>query len=457
MSTHPEALETALSIWRETVRPVAERQRVSLLEEPVLRAPPFVLLLGNHSSGKSSLVNHLLGQDIQRTGVAPTDDGFTVLFHGEGEPLDGDALTARPDLPFRGLRKFGPGLLRHLKGRPVASPLLQQVWLVDSPGMIDTGSEQANRPYDFEAVVRALAEQADLVLLLFDPEKPGTTGETLTVLARSLSGLEDRLRVVMNKMDLFVDLRDFARAYGALCWNLSRVLKRQDVPHIYTTALPGKGGLSPESFAAALGELKGDVEALPARRRDSLLNRMRSEARRIWLRATVLEAARDEVSAVARRGVMAGAALTGLCAGGWAISRILAKPEAMWGVHVFWLALLGVALYGTWLAGRRWRRQAVDRAPGRLEVVFREHFRERLALGDAELEAAWAAAGPDLARHVATVGLDAFAKVGRKALSRLAHAVEVALPAAHEAAAQAALPAPEGTPATPAEEPSAPA
>jgi ribosome biogenesis GTPase A len=38
-------------------------------------ALPFVLLVGNHSSGKSSFINYLLGRKIQTTGVAPTDDG----------------------------------------------------------------------------------------------------------------------------------------------------------------------------------------------------------------------------------------------------------------------------------------------------------------------------------------------------------------------------------------------
>jgi hypothetical protein len=38
-------------------------------------ALPFVLLVGNHSSGKSSFINYVLGKKIQTTGVAPTDDG----------------------------------------------------------------------------------------------------------------------------------------------------------------------------------------------------------------------------------------------------------------------------------------------------------------------------------------------------------------------------------------------
>ena len=40
----------------------------------------------------------------------------------------------------------------------------------------------ADRGYDFEEVTRWFAKRADVVLLFFDPDKPGTTGETLACL-----------------------------------------------------------------------------------------------------------------------------------------------------------------------------------------------------------------------------------------------------------------------------------
>ena len=50
-------------------------------------ALPVVLLLGNHSSGKSTFCNYLLGRRIQTAGVAPTDDCFTIIAPG---PIDSD-------------------------------------------------------------------------------------------------------------------------------------------------------------------------------------------------------------------------------------------------------------------------------------------------------------------------------------------------------------------------------
>lgn len=75
---------------------------------------PFCLLVGNHSSGKSSFINYILERDIQKAGVAPTDDSFTVIAPGSMDlDADGPTLVGDPDLGFSGLRQFGPTLIHH--------------------------------------------------------------------------------------------------------------------------------------------------------------------------------------------------------------------------------------------------------------------------------------------------------------------------------------------------------
>lgn len=120
---------------------------------------------------------------------------------------------------------------RNLMPSPPPSPSVpQQVrsgtstnsfMMVDSPGMIDspmsrsiydrsgpgdstsTGPRRGadtSRGYDFEGVVRWFAERADVILLFFDPDKPGTTGETLSILTNSLPGMDHKLYIVLNKV-----------------------------------------------------------------------------------------------------------------------------------------------------------------------------------------------------------------------------------------------------------------
>mmetsp|Transcript_7334 Transcript_7334/g.8518 ORF Transcript_7334/g.8518 Transcript_7334/m.8518 type:complete len:284 (+) Transcript_7334:148-999(+) len=134
---------------------------------------PFCLLVGNHSSGKSSFINYILQRDIQKAGVAPTDDSFTVIAPGSMDlDADGPTLVGDPDLGFSGLRQFGPTLIHHSQLKYRESRL--NFMLVDSPGMIDSpGGNQdfMDRGYDFPGVVRWLASRADIVLVFFDPDK----------------------------------------------------------------------------------------------------------------------------------------------------------------------------------------------------------------------------------------------------------------------------------------------
>ncbi len=53
--------------------------------------------IGNHSSGKSSFINYVLQRKIQVTGVAPTDDCFTIIVPGPADvDRDGPAFVGDP-------------------------------------------------------------------------------------------------------------------------------------------------------------------------------------------------------------------------------------------------------------------------------------------------------------------------------------------------------------------------
>jgi hypothetical protein len=151
-------------------------------------------------------------------------------------------------------------------------------------------SAKMDRGYDFEGVVRWFAERADVILLFFDPDKPGTTGETLRVLTSSLPGMDHKLYIILNKADQFKKIHDFARAYGSLCWNLSKVIQRKDLPRIYTMCLPVQEryrwqGYEAEHQVKSLGQGLQDLEATrddvraevmkaPKRRIDNIITRL---------------------------------------------------------------------------------------------------------------------------------------------------------------------------------------
>ncbi|CAM9576179.1 unnamed protein product, partial [Phaeothamnion confervicola] len=248
--------------------------------------------------------------------------------------------------------------------------------MVDSPGMIDspvarspyedgTGARGGvtrstnlmDRGFDFEGVVRWFAERADVILLFFDPDKPGTTGETLSILTNSLPGMDHKLYIVLNKADQFEKIHDFARAYGSLCWNLSKVIPRKDLPRIYTMCLPVKDryrwqGYDAQHHVEALGkglqdlentrdDVRAEVMKAPKRRIDNVITRLTDSVHLLQVHATILDALQHEYWRAKWTGLAGTAAAAALGAGAAGTTLFLHAPvEAS-------LAVGGVATVGT--------------------------------------------------------------------------------------------------------------
>ncbi|MDH5524638.1 MAG: dynamin family protein [Desulfobulbaceae bacterium] len=261
-----------------------------------LRGKPIVLLIGNYSSGKSTFINELLGHQVQRTGQSPTDDSFTILTgsssgHDEAA-VPGTAVIRDESLPFAGLEKFGERLLAHLFLRPVASPLLEKMTLIDTPGMLDSVTER-DRGYNYLGVVGKLASLADIIILMFDPLKAGTIKETYQAIRGTLPGAtsEDRIIYVMNRIDECDSPADLVRAYGTLCWNLSQMTGRKDIPRIFLTYSPAEVGEGNTTFKVWDNEREDLVAAVrqaPARRLNHILQDVDREVRGLRLEVEAL-------------------------------------------------------------------------------------------------------------------------------------------------------------------------
>ncbi|MDM8550168.1 dynamin family protein [Desulfobacterales bacterium HSG2] len=234
---------------------------------------PQVLLLGNYSSGKSTFINELLQAHIQSSGQAPTDDSFTVITYDESEPenipvqvteeRDGKSLLNDPEYPFESLRKHGERFASHFRLKKVNSPFLKHLAIIDTPGMHDSVSER-DRGYNYQEVVGNLAQMADLILILFDPHKAGTVRELHTSIKETLPGrtFEDRLLFVLNRIDECGSLNDLLRVYGTLCWNLSHMTGRKDIPVIYLSYSPHAGGSLQQKDSGYLRYLDNQREEL---------------------------------------------------------------------------------------------------------------------------------------------------------------------------------------------------
>ncbi len=263
---------------------------------------PLVLVLGNYSSGKSTLINEFLGADIQATGQAPTDDSFTVITCGDStstrenvcvvEERDGKFLLNDPEYPFETLRKHGQRFASHFRLKKVNAPFLETLAIIDTPGMIDSITER-DRGYDYQEVIGELAQIADLVMVVFDPHKAGTVRESYISIRETLPTrtFEDRLIFVLNRIDECASFTDLLQVYGTLCWNLSQITGRKDIPPIRLTYSPramlraGKRSGADMSFLSHLENqregLKRAILKAPKYRLDHLVTFVETHGERL--------------------------------------------------------------------------------------------------------------------------------------------------------------------------------
>lgn len=272
--------------------PVAQRYGYSEMPlETNIKWRPMVLVIGNYSSGKSSLINEFLGAKVQATGQAPTDDSFTVLTYDDSVPetegiqvvehRDGKALLNDPEFPFSNLRKHGQRFAAHFQLKKINSPFLKDLAIIDTPGMLDSITER-DRGYDYQEVLGDLAQKAGLVLVLFDAHKAGTVREAYKSIRDTLTAhtSEDRIIFVLNRIDECTSFNDLLRVYGTLCWNLSQITGRKDIPMIRmtyssnATAAINKDSAPRTSFLPLLEnqreDLKQTILQTPRRRLDHL-------------------------------------------------------------------------------------------------------------------------------------------------------------------------------------------
>ena len=431
-----ERFEKQLSKAYKRFAPLAQSYYYTFSRPSVtVGGTPTVIFLGNHSSGKSSLVNWILGAPtVQDTGVAPTDDGFTVIVYGESEEdIVGPAAMARLPEEFRALEPLGPSFLQHLKVKVRNRETLKRVNIVDSPGMIDSAVTESQRDYDFGEAVKRLAQLCDMVFFLFDPEKPGTTGETVNVFSNCLRGVEFKLRVLLNKCDAFTSLYDFARAYGTLCWNLSRVLRTKDLPKIFTTYSgeergTAQGGMDLTDFNRHRKEFLDTFSNPSDRRADNVFAAAYADFAGLSMRMRVVNNAARKIRKLTLRHLLLGST-TAVLAG---VLTALVTAYAMdANLFVFsargllaWVAGGTVAAL-TCLAFSVWRRISVRKLRASLaqkvDDIFTEEHRSQTAIGTFDdLRQRWGgirAETADIIDH-APLSLPIFAERKRAALDR---------------------------------------
>ena len=153
-----QAIDQTLEQVRDQVeRQLLQQERQRMAQE-LERGDLVLVVLGAGSVGKTSLIRALLGELVGEVGAA----------------MGSTARSQRYRLRLRGLERA--------------------IWLVDTPGILESGNDGRSR----EQLARDQASKADLLLLVVDGDLRRAELEVF----QTLAGLGKRLLLVLNKCDL---------------------------------------------------------------------------------------------------------------------------------------------------------------------------------------------------------------------------------------------------------------
>ena len=143
-------------LYYERLQPIEKQYffskfNISEILESEMDAKPTILLIGQYSTGKTTFIRNLIEMDYpeMHIGPEPTTDRFIAVVHGnDTKVIKGNALTGVTDLPFAGLGTFGASFLNKFCAAVVPAPLLKDVNIIDTPGVL-SGEKQRTSRYEF--------------------------------------------------------------------------------------------------------------------------------------------------------------------------------------------------------------------------------------------------------------------------------------------------------------------
>lgn len=217
-----------------------------------------VLLIGNHSAGKSSFINWYVEEKVQRTGVAIETQGFSIVTSGrKRESLTGNAtLHLYPH--FEPLRQI-EGVTDYLTTEISTSKQkrFNLVKFIDTPGLVDGDMQY---PFDVNRAILWLGDLADLIFVFFDPIGQALCKRTLNIVEELSDHHSEIMRFYLSKADEAGDESDRQRVLMQIVQELCKRpnLNRTgfEMPTIYVPTMNQKGS----SCVNQIEEVCQDIE-----------------------------------------------------------------------------------------------------------------------------------------------------------------------------------------------------
>jgi small GTP-binding protein len=206
-----------------------------------LEALFLLVVAGEFNSGKSAVINALVGEPVMPEGVTPTTSMIHLLMEGEpGEDettLDGVIIHRHP------------------------APFLREINIVDTPGTNAIIREH-------EVISQRFVPRSDLVLFVTSADRPFSESEREFL--EEIRGWGKKIVFVLNKIDLFEDERQLNEVVRFIDDNAQRLLGIE--PLIFPVSARLAGRNDPASRLDALRSYIMDTLDEEERIRLKLLN-----------------------------------------------------------------------------------------------------------------------------------------------------------------------------------------
>ncbi|KAJ1405153.1 P-loop containing nucleoside triphosphate hydrolase [Sesbania bispinosa] len=205
-----QLIETERSVLNEALKVIKKAaplmEEVSLLDDAVSQIDePFLLVIvGEFNSGKSTVINALLGERYLKEGVVPTTNEITFLRY-----TDLDIEKQRCE--------------RHPDGQYICylpAPILKEMTIVDTPGTNVILQRQQRLTEEF-------VPRADLLLFVISADRP-LTGSEIAFLRYSQQW-KKKVVFVLNKADIYQNNHELEEAMSFIKDNIQRLLNNEDV------------------------------------------------------------------------------------------------------------------------------------------------------------------------------------------------------------------------------------
>ncbi|XP_050236662.1 probable transmembrane GTPase FZO-like, chloroplastic isoform X2 [Mercurialis annua] len=184
-----------------------QMEEVSLLVDAVSQIDePFLLaIVGEFNSGKSTVINALLGERYLKEGVVPTTNEITFLRYTEHKTEGPQRCERHPDGQYICY---------------IPAPILKEMNVVDTPGTNVILQRQQRLTEEF-------VPRADLLLFVISSDRPLTESEVAFL--RYTQQWKKKVVFVLNKADLYQNASELEEAISFIKENTRKLLNTENV------------------------------------------------------------------------------------------------------------------------------------------------------------------------------------------------------------------------------------